>query len=51
MHPKTNAAGAEMFAQILITSDMQKQIGDFGNEEFGQPLFMPNASALGGPDY
>jgi tungstate transport system substrate-binding protein len=51
MHPKTNAAGAEMFAQILLTSDMQKQIGDFGNEEFGQPLFVPNASALGGPDY
>ena len=50
-HPKTNAAGAEMFAQILLTSDMQAQIADFGNEEFGQPLFMPNASALGGPDY
>jgi tungstate transport system substrate-binding protein len=51
MHPKTNAAAAEMFAQILITSDMQEQIGDFGNEEFGQPLFVPNADALGGPDY
>jgi ABC-type tungstate transport system permease subunit len=51
MHPKTNAAGAEMFAQILVTSDMQRQIGDFGREEFGQPLFVSNASALGGPDY
>lgn len=51
VHPKTNAAGAEMFAQILVASDMQAQIGEFGTAEFGQPLFAPNAAALGGPDY
>jgi tungstate transport system substrate-binding protein len=51
IHPKTNAAAAEMFAQIMVAADMQAQIEDFGTAEFGQPLFTPNAAALGGPDY
>ncbi len=38
-----NGELAEKFAQWLTSADVQKQIGEFGVEKFGQPLFYPDA--------
>ena len=38
-----NAEGAQAFIEWLLSSETQKLIGEFGKEEFGQPLFVPNA--------
>jgi tungstate transport system substrate-binding protein len=40
---KINLPGAQAFAQFLISSDGQKMIGEFGVDEYGQPLFIPDA--------
>lgn len=47
MHPTVNAAGAEQFADLLVSKQIQDKLADYGTEEFGQPLFAPNASSLG----
>jgi tungstate transport system substrate-binding protein len=41
--PKVNYSGAKAFADFLVSSDTQKLIGEFGVDEFGQPLFIPDA--------
>ncbi len=41
--PKMNYEGALAFAQFMIDPDTQKVIAEFGVEEFGQPLFFPDA--------
>ncbi|MEW6240506.1 MAG: substrate-binding domain-containing protein [Chloroflexota bacterium] len=41
--PKVNYEGALAFAQFMIAADTQKVIGEFGVEEFGLPLFFPDA--------
>jgi tungstate transport system substrate-binding protein len=41
---KINSAGAEAFVDWILSDKVQKQIGQFGVEEYGQPLFVPNAS-------
>lgn len=38
-----HAKGAELFVKWILSDETQKQIGKFGVEEFGQPLFFPNA--------
>ena len=38
-----NAKGADKFVKWILSDETQKQIGAFGVEEFGQPLFFPNA--------
>lgn len=38
-----NAAGARAFAQFLLSAEAQHVIGEFGREEFGRPLFVPDA--------
>ncbi len=43
-HPGVNAALAEQFVTWLLSEKTQKQIGEFGKERFGQPLFYPNAA-------
>jgi len=41
--PKANYAGALAFANFMIDAATQDVIGQFGLEEFGQPLFYPDA--------
>jgi tungstate transport system substrate-binding protein len=41
--PKVNYEGALAFANFMIDSPTQEVIGQFGLEEFGQPLFYPDA--------
>ena len=41
--PNTNLAGAQAFAQFMISQDTQATIGTFGVEKFGQALFFPDA--------
>lgn len=42
-HPGVNYAGAEEFVAWLTSPDVQAQIGAFGADTFGQPLFVPDA--------
>jgi tungstate transport system substrate-binding protein len=50
--PLVNEEGAIAFADFMVADDTQAVIGEFGVEEFGQPLFYPDAgkdeSELGG---
>ena len=50
--PLVNAEGANDFADFMVADKTQETIGEFGVEEFGQPLFYPDAgkedSELGG---
>lgn len=41
--PQANAAGAQAFADWLVSAAGQRLIGEFGREEYGQALFVPNA--------
>lgn len=41
--PKVNAAGAKAFVEFMISPDTQKIIGEFGVDQYGQPLFIPDA--------
>lgn len=41
--PKSNYEGALAFAHFIIAPATQAVIGGFGTEEFGQPLFFPDA--------
>jgi tungstate transport system substrate-binding protein len=40
-HPEVNAELAEQFAVWLVEPETQQQIGAFGQERYGQPLFYP----------
>lgn len=40
---KINAEGAKTFMDWMLSEDTQKLIGEYGVEEFGKPLFVPNA--------
>lgn len=42
-HTKVNATAALAFAAFITRADIQQVIGDFGVEEFGEPLFIPDA--------
>lgn len=41
--PKVNHMGALAFAKWIITPSVQEIIGEFGVQEFGEPLFIPDA--------
>jgi tungstate transport system substrate-binding protein len=41
--PQVNYNGALAFANFMIDSAIQKVIGEFGVDKFGQPLFYPDA--------
>jgi tungstate transport system substrate-binding protein len=41
--PRVNFDGAQAFASFLTSNDIQSLIGEFGIEQFGQPLFIPDA--------
>ena len=40
-----NGELAEMFVQWITSAAVQEQIGAYGVDTFGQPLFYPNATA------
>jgi len=42
-HPDVNADGARAFAAFLTRDDVQETIGEFGVEDYGEPLFFPDA--------
>jgi tungstate transport system substrate-binding protein len=42
-HPDVNVEGARAFAAFLVRPDIQQVIAEFGLEEFGEPLFFPDA--------
>ena len=37
-----NAAGGNAFADFLLSAEAQAMIGEFGVDEFGQQLFVPD---------
>ncbi|HZU07970.1 MAG TPA: substrate-binding domain-containing protein [Chloroflexota bacterium] len=41
--PQINAAGAAAFAQWLVSPETQALIGAYGQDRFGEPLFVPAA--------
>jgi len=42
-HPGVNVQGATAFADYLTSPETQAIIGDYGKDQFGQPLFFPDA--------
>jgi tungstate transport system substrate-binding protein len=43
VHSDVNADGARAFIAFLVRDDVQQAIGEFGVDEFGEPLFFPDA--------
>ena len=41
--PKVNLDGANAFADFMVSESTQKLIGEFGVEQYGEPLFFPDA--------
>ena len=41
--PAVNEDGARAFAEYLVAGETQEMIGEYGVQEFGQPLFFPDA--------
>ena len=44
-HPTVNAAGAQAFTEWITSPETQQLISQFGMEEFGQSLFVPDSEA------
>jgi tungstate transport system substrate-binding protein len=42
-HPDVNVNGARAWAAFVTRADVQEIIGKFGVDEFGEPLFFPDA--------
>jgi len=42
-HPKVKVDAARAFAAWIVRADIQKVIGDFGVDKYGQQLFIPDA--------
>ena len=43
-HPGVHVAGASEFADFLVSEKAQNLIADFGVAQYGQPLFIPDAT-------
>jgi tungstate transport system substrate-binding protein len=43
VHGDVNATGARAFAAFITRPDVQQIIGEFGVDEYGEPLFFPDA--------
>ena len=41
--PRINGAGGEAFGRWLVGAEAQAAIGTYGQDRFGQPLFVPDA--------
>lgn len=46
--PQINAAGAQAFADFIVSPEIQKVIGEFGVDRFSTPLFVPDAGKADG---
>ena len=46
--PAVNSAAAEQLAQLLVSAEGQKAIGEYGTTQYGKALFHPYADSLGG---
>jgi tungstate transport system substrate-binding protein len=44
-HPTVNTAGAQAFTEWITSPETQQLISQFGMEEFGQSLFVPDSEA------
>jgi tungstate transport system substrate-binding protein len=44
LHPNVNAALAAQFVEWLTSVEVQRMIGEYGVETFGQPLFYPSSA-------
>jgi tungstate transport system substrate-binding protein len=44
-HSKVNAEAARAFAEFITSPSVQATIGEFGVEDYGQALFVPDATA------
>lgn len=44
-YPEVNNEGANAFIEWICSDKVQELIGQFGIEEYGEPLFVPNAGA------
>jgi tungstate transport system substrate-binding protein len=42
-HPRVNAAGGQAFADFIVSPQAQAVIKTYGVEQYGQPLFFPDA--------
>jgi tungstate transport system substrate-binding protein len=42
-HPDVNLAGAQAFADFITSPDGQQIIAEFGVDQYGEPLFFPDA--------
>ena len=42
-HPNVKAELAQKFVEWILSPDVQKMIGEFGTDKYGQPLFYANA--------
>jgi len=45
--PAVNAAAAEQLAQLLVSAEGQKAIGEYGKSRYGKALFSPYAGSTG----
>ncbi len=41
--PKVNGKAARLFADFIVSVGIQKVIGEFGKDKYGQPLYFPDA--------
>ena len=41
--PKVNEAGALAFAKFMTDDGTQKTLSEFGVDQYGEPLFFPDA--------
>lgn len=42
-YPRVNYKAAQAFVEFLTSPRVQKMIGEFGKEKYGEPLFVPDA--------
>ena len=42
-HEGINKKGADRFVEWIISDEVQQKISEFGKDEYGQSLFVPNA--------
>ncbi len=42
-YPDVNNAAANKFIEWITSDEIQKKIGEFGVDKYGEPLFTPNA--------
>jgi tungstate transport system substrate-binding protein len=47
-HSEVNVEGARAFAGFIVSKETQDLIREFGVDEFGEPLFVPEAAAVEG---